>query len=58
MQYIRINKKQKVTSQRIYRFINNTSIFDEELFKEFLTKLKTEGHIYETGFMFFKERRR
>ena len=50
IQYIRTNKKQKVTSRRIYRFINmEASVLDEGLLQELLVKLKTEGKIYETG---------
>ena len=47
IQYIRSKSKQRVTSQRIFRFINKGALStDCELFQDCINRLEIDGRIY------------
>ena len=47
IQYIRSKSKQRVTSQRIFRFINKGALsIDCELFQDCINSLEIDGRIY------------
>ena len=50
IQYIRSKSKQRVTSQRIFRFINKGALIIEcELLQDCMNRLEIDGRIYKKG---------